>query len=84
MVLAQCVGEPPAPVITGQNCPMAFQTAPWQGGSGKNPRETGAEVQHPPGHRDAAPASSPCPQELGLPLVGGVFPPRVGDILFFL
>lgn len=58
---------------------MASQTAPW--GSGKTPREAGAEGQHPPGHRDAPLATTLCPQELVLPLVLGVSPPWVGDVV---
>jgi len=91
MVLAQWVGDPTAPLITGglgENCPMASQTAPGQGGgSGKTPSETGAEGQHPLGHSDTPLATTPCPQELRLPWGGwwgwGVSPPRVGDVIIF-
>lgn len=90
MVLAQWVGDPlPTPVITGElgeNCPMASQTAPWQGGGPRKvPKETGAEGQHPPGHRDTPLATTPCPQELRLPLVWGrCLHPGRGILLFFL
>lgn len=87
MVLAQWVGDAPSPVITGglgENCPMASQTASWQGrGSGKTPRETGAEGQHP--LATGSPLWPPIrvPKCWGCPWCVWVSPPRVGDIIFF-
>lgn len=88
MVLAQWVGDAPSPVITGglgENCPTASQTAPWQGrGSGKTPRETGAEGQHPQPQGRPSGHHPTCPNAGAAPGVCGCLHPGWGILFFFL